>query len=151
MKKRRVMEVELEGGLKWIGSESGRKGDGELIFYDGSRLIGRWTNDGLLEGEARFVHADGKSELRGTWRHDTMICALFYSDGRKQGVQEYAAEVEWPPVQPLLEDPFESLYVSVAPSTLPNGAGEGLFAKREVPADFVSVSSVQYDARHSPH
>lgn len=78
----------------------------------------------MLNGMATFVFEDGRSELRGRWENDVMIGARFFFDGKRRFREvEYVAEVEFPPAQPLLEDPYEAMYVTVAPSTLPD-AGE---------------------------
>lgn len=155
------MVVELEGGLVWEGEAANatvKSGKGRLKLYDGSSIKGCWDECEVLNGAATFTFPDGRSELRGTWKDGVMDAAHFFWDGRCVGgfvcecgvcwlsvavgrrlevdKHSYNAESEWPLERPLLLDPYENVYVFVKSSMLP-GAGEGLFAKRDIPADFV--------------
>ncbi len=113
-----------------------------------SRLVGTWV-DGVLDGPAAFHYPDeGLSQLRGCWVHDAMHEACFFRRGRSIGDALYSADADFPPCEPLLVDPYESAYNYVAPSTLPTAAGEGLFAKVNVPANFLIA---YYNGVFVPH
>lgn len=107
---------------------------GEMTFQCGAKFVGEWR-DSKMEGEGMFVFPDGRSSIRGVWESGFLKTGNFFGlDGQPGGAME--SEGQFPGKNPLLCDAYESQYVFVAPSTI-SGAGEGLFAKCDLPASLI--------------
>jgi histone-lysine N-methyltransferase SETD7 len=117
-----------------------RHGPGTMYFPEGTRIEGEWA-EGVLEGtNVRYYYPD-ESYLKGEWEEGVMKKALFTSclDKKERKGVYYSydeSDKKHLSADPLLPDLYEQQYVYVAKSTLPN-AGEGLFAKKDLPKDFV--------------
>ena len=89
------------------------------------RLEGSW-DEGALHGSVRCLFPDGRFEMQCQFDHGE-----FLSGSCSAG--EYEEQGDFPGVNPVQPDPYEEQYVIIGKSSIP-GAGEGLFAKKAVPA-----------------
>ncbi len=108
--------------------ENVKEGKGEQKFGCGLQIFGTWRG-GALEGVARVVFPDQKT-----------VMSCHFSKGifekGKLGRLVFDAQGEFPGKYPCQNDPYEDLYVMVGKSTIEN-AGEGLFAKIDIPSHFL--------------
>jgi histone-lysine N-methyltransferase SETD7 len=127
-----------------------RDGEGvEFIPCLGGTLRGNWSGGALSGSECSYTYPDGQTTLFGTWSNDEMQCASLSRTGAlqpalKRQKKSAVGEPQSKPVEfsydqststviassPLLPDPYEQLAVYVAKSTVSDGSGEGLFARR---------------------
>ena len=146
-------EYDCFGDLKFAGRfEDGTKHGQctEVVDDYGGFLFGSVDTDGLWNGDGiAYVYPDSKTALFGKFA-DGSFCvghqAVFHGsvndcstssvgkvnrngDTFHRCVSTETVLNSWP----LVPDPYESLTVYVAPSRIP-GAGEGLFARRNVQA-----------------
>jgi len=125
-----VYEGDFKGGV--------RSGKGKLFFYEGARLRGTFV-DNVPQGDCAYYYPNGSS-LRGKWKDGEMVSAKYYdNEGKASGTAIYHLDESTKDHlndMPLLSDPYEFELVYVKPSTIPN-SGEGLFAKEDLPANFV--------------
>lgn len=110
-----------------------------LIPPQGSRLEGTFK-DNAPHAKCTYFYPD-HSVLKGQWKNGEMVSAKFYETadakmGSKETFTYDQSSREHLSRAPLLRDPYETKWVYVKPSTVP-GAGEGLFAKIDIPEDTV--------------
>eukprot|EP00095_Tigriopus_kingsejongensis_P009987 snap_masked-scaffold17_size721972-processed-gene-6.6 protein:Tk09987 transcript:snap_masked-scaffold17_size721972-processed-gene-6.6-mRNA-1 annotation:"setd7_halro ame: full" len=129
-------EDEADGWLVGRMSVSNHVATGEdlgFIFPDFSTaLVGKFERDKLISGHARKVKAyrcqNGIMEL--------MYDILFQPDSVYKFEEANGTFIT---SEPLLMDPYDKRNVYVMPSRIPN-TGQGLFAKRTIPARTLVVS-----------
>ena len=139
----RVNEYTAGGHLLYSGEyrDNQRHGQGTLHHNDGGMFEGQWQH-GLFHGTANTytypIVANKVIQFRGEWRDGGMHDTRLYVDNQAVGDTTYADDESTlgSPIanQPLLPDPYEHHTVYVAPSSLGPQAGEGLFARVDLPA-----------------
>ena len=138
-----VSEYTVDGRLLYSGQyrDNQRHGQGTLHHNDGGTFEGEWQH-GLFHGKANTytypIVANKVIQFRGEWRDGSMVATQLHVDGQQVSVTTYTDDESTLGSsianQPLLPDPYEQHTVYVAPSTLGPQAGEGLFARIDLPA-----------------
>lgn len=117
-----------------------------VVWRQGTSYVGSFGY-GALHGKGVFSYPDGAS-IRGEWdrgelRKGRIIASTFpklFQETLKKRENEILyfdqSTRERLSRQPLRQDAYEFCYSYVQPSSIP-GAGEGLFAKVDLPAGFV--------------
>ena len=164
----RVSEYTADGRLLYSGDyrDNQRHGRGALHHTDGGTFDGEWRR-GLFHGPANtytYPVVCGKLiQFRGEWRDGCMHSTrLFVDEQPVAGAAVYADDESTlgSPIarEPLLPDPYEQHTVYVAPSSLGPQAGEGLFARVDLPAGVcvsfyngVKQSEAETERRHWRH
>lgn len=138
-----VNEYTADGRLLYSGhySDNQRHGRGTLHHNDGGTFDGEWQH-GLFHSTSNTytypIVASTVIQFRGEWRDGAMYAAHLYCDDRQVSDTTYTDDESTlgSPIanQPLVPDPYEQHTVYVAPSSLGVEAGEGLFARIDLPA-----------------
>ena len=126
---------DIEGNVsKGKFQKNGALSEGTLMFLDGGEFRNcRFDDSGNVhDDKATYVYPDKKSFLKGSWEHGKL------KRGRFDDQEEYyyCHEPEFPGLSALQKDPYEEKYVYVKKSKIDN-AGEGLFAKVDLPKNFI--------------
>ena len=124
--------------------DSQRNGFGVLHHADGGVYSGHWK-DGQFHGRDNVYTYPPASctvfSFRGEWREGSMIACRLLADGQHADSVVYAQdESELGGAiaqQPLLEDRYEQHCCEVRESSLGAEAGEGLFARIDLPPGVV--------------
>ena len=111
--------------------EGRRHGPGRLAFACGTTLRGTWR-DGTLTGMAETTFPDGMEMQCRFDEHGEFLVGLM-KDG-----SEWPAQGEFPGRYPTRRDPYEVRHTVVEKSTV-QGAGQGVFALHDLPANFLAV------------
>ena len=138
-----VNEYTAHGQLLYSGQyrDNQRHGRGTLHHNDGGTFEGEWQH-GLFHGTVNTytypIVASKVIQFRGEWRSGSMHAAHVLIDEQQASDTTYMDDESTlgSPIalQPLLPDPYEQHTVYVAPSSLGPQAGEGLFARVDLPA-----------------
>eukprot|EP00794_Sanderia_malayensis_P007172 gene7172-7978_t len=131
-------EYDSTGNLTFKGSYENNVRVGICHFWDeyGGHLYGEVDEYGSLSGEnITYVYPDEDTALNGTFKDSEMVEAKLMEKGFK--TITFTRDVSTRCLlskNPLLADPFETKRSYAAKSTITD-AGEGLFAKTDMPAD----------------
>ena len=162
-----VCEYTAAGQLLYSGQycDNQRHGQGTFHHNDGGSFEGEWR-DGLFHGTANTytypIVANTTIQFRGEWRDGSMYATRLFIDDQRTGDSTYTDDESTlgSPIasQPLLPDPYEQHTVYVAPSSLGPQAGEGLFARVDLPAGVcvsfyngVKQAEAETERRHWRH
>jgi hypothetical protein len=141
-----VEEFSPTGALIYTGQyrDSARNGEGTLYHTHGGTYSGQWR-DGLFHGDDNVYTyppaTPATFTLRGQWVEGQMTACRLFIDGQLADDVVYAedeSEIGGPIAQhPLLVDAYEQRCCFVQPSSLGPQAGEGLFARIDLPPGVV--------------
>jgi len=154
----RVREFTASAALFFDGyyENNLRHGSGKLFLPDGGVYEGEWVRGEFTSDNNRYVYPPALTvvcSLRGRWFRGRMISARFYYGEEARGNRTFSSDpatFKRISRDPLLADPFEQLCCFVHRSSLNasahsagagthpmDDAGEGLFAKVDLPAGVV--------------
>ena len=141
-----VCEHSATGALTFRGEyrDNARHGQGTLYHTQGGVYSGEWSR-GLFHGDNNvYTYPPASStsfSFRGRWEDGCMRSTRLFVDDEPADDVEYGddeSEVGGPiALHPLLPDAYEQHCCVVKPSSLGPKAGEGLFARIDLPAGVV--------------
>ncbi|KAF2076962.1 hypothetical protein CYY_001738 [Polysphondylium violaceum] len=139
--------------------EGQRHGSGTLYFLDGGYIECVWLQN-TLKGDGVYYYPDKRFSVKGRWKEGNMTTGAYVCDSSLQEyfsslpVQMQKFQVTYDPStakkissHPTSPDIMEHYYCYVKPSTQTD-SGEGLFARRDIPAN--TLVSYYNGTRH-PH